>query len=119
MIWKDLFADAALIYIAKAAPMLIPERENFKGNPSLYKEMTEQGLSMGVMSCLISAGSVILQSGINGLGYLYIAAHTAARRLYQFCMIPFVAMTQTINTFVSQNYGACKPERIRKAYIRS
>ncbi|EOS79674.1 hypothetical protein C817_02446 [Dorea sp. 5-2] len=61
--------------------MLIPERENFKGNPSLYKEMTEQGLSMGVMSCLISAGSVILQSGINGLGYLYIAAHTAARRL--------------------------------------
>ncbi len=104
-----------LIYIAKAAPMLIPERENFKVNPSLYKEMTAQGLSMGVMSCLVSAGSVILQSGINGLGYLYIAAHTAARRLYQFCMIPFVAMTQTINTFVSQNYGAHKPERIRKA----
>ena len=104
-----------LVYIKKRVPMLIPGRENFKADGALYKEMTAQGLSMGFMSCFVSAGSVILQSGINGLGYLYIAAHTAARRLYQFCMIPFIAMTQTINTFVSQNYGARKPGRIRKA----
>ena len=104
-----------LVYISRAAPILIPERENFKADWALYKEMAAQGLSMGFMGCFVSAGSVILQSGINELGYLYIAAHTAARRLYQFCMIPFIAMTQTINTFVSQNYGARKPERIRKA----
>lgn len=104
-----------LFYIAKAVPILIPGRENFKKNRALYMEMTSQGLSMGFMSCIVSAGSVILQSGINGLGYLVIAAHTAARRLFQFCMIPFIAMTQTINTFVSQNYGADKPQRIRRA----
>ncbi len=104
-----------LLYIAKAVPILIPGKENFKKDRTLYMEMTAQGLSMGFMSCFVSAGSVILQSGINGLGYLVIAAHTAARRLYQFCMIPFIAMTQTINTFVSQNYGADKPHRIRRA----
>lgn len=77
--------------------------------------VTAQGLSSAFMMCFVSAGSVILQSGINGLGYLTIAAHTAARKLYSFCMMPFTAMSQTINTFVSQNYGAGQPGRIRKA----
>ena len=58
---------------------------------------------------------MILQSGINGLGYLTIAAHTAARRLYQFFNMPFTAMMQTIGTFVSQNFGAEQPVRVRRA----
>ena len=104
-----------LVYIAKSVPVLIPKKENFKVDMPLYKEMTAQGLSSAFMMCFVSAGSVILQSGINGLGYLTIAAHTAARKLYTFCMMPFTAMSQTVNTFVSQNYGAKQPERIRKA----
>ena len=104
-----------LVYIAKSVPVLIPKKENFKVDMPLYKEMTAQGLSSAFMMCFVSVGSVILQSGINGLGYLTIAAHTAARKLYTFCMMPFTAMSQTVNTFVSQNYGAKQPERIRKA----
>lgn len=104
-----------LVYIAKSVPVLIPKKENFKVDMPLYKEMTAQGLSSAFMMCFVSAGSVILQSGINGLGYLTIAAHIAARKLYTFCMMPFTAMSQTVNTFVSQNYGAKQPERIRKA----
>lgn len=104
-----------LLYIAKSVPILIPKKENFKFDMPLYKEMTAQGLSSAFMMCFVSAGSVVLQSGINGLGYLTIAAHTAARKLYSFCMMPFMAMSQTVNTFVSQNYGAKQPGRIRKA----
>lgn len=104
-----------LFYIARSVKNLIPERANFKFDKALYWEMTAQGLSSAFMMCFVSAGSVILQSGINGLGYLTIAAHTAARKLYTFCMMPFMAMSQTINTFVSQNYGARQPGRIRKA----
>lgn len=104
-----------LIYIAKAVPILIPKKENFKVDMPLYKEMTAQGFSTAFMMCFVSIGSVILQSGINGLGYLTIAAHTAARKLYSFCMMPFTAMNQTVNTFVSQNYGAGQSGRIRKA----
>ncbi len=104
-----------LIYIVKKAPVLVPLKEHFKIDGELYRETAAQGLSMGFMGCFVSAGSVILQSGINGLGYLVIAAHTAARRMCQFCMIPYIAMMQTVNTFVSQNYGARKPGRIRRA----
>ncbi|MCM1283359.1 MAG: MATE family efflux transporter [Muribaculaceae bacterium] len=104
-----------LIYIIKSARLLIPKREHFAIDVNLYKEMTGQGLSMALMHCLVSAGSAILQSGINNLGYLVIAGHTAARKLYQFGMMLFSAMVQTVSTFVSQNRGANQVGRIRKA----
>lgn len=115
VIAQGLSVVLCLIYVAKAVPILIPKKENFKVDMPLYKEMTAQGLSSAFMMCFVSIGSVVLQSGINGLGYLTIAAHTAARKLYSFCMMPFMAMSQTVNTFVSQNYGAGQPGRIRKA----
>lgn len=115
VIAQGLSVVLCLIYVAKAVHILIPRKENFKVDMPLYKEMTAQGFSSAFMMCFVSIGSVILQSGINGLGYLIIAAHTAARKLYYFCMMPFNAMSQTVNTFVSQNYGAEQPGRIRKA----
>lgn len=104
-----------LIYIGKKARILIPGRMHFIWNKELYQEMLAQGLSMGLMSCIVTSGTAILQSGINNLGYLVIAGHTAARKLYQFLMMPNIAMNQTVSTFVSQNYGAGQVERIRKA----
>ena len=70
---------------------------------------------MGFMSCIVSAGSVILQYGINKLGYLIIAGHTAARKIYMFFNMPFMAMGMAISTFVSQNKGANQRDRIKKA----
>ena len=70
---------------------------------------------MAVMSAIVNAGSVILQSGINGLGSKQIiAGHTAARKLYMFFNMPFTAMAQAASTFVSQNKGAENVSRIRK-----
>ena len=47
---------------------------------------------MGLMSSIVSAGSVVLQYGINGLGTLTIAGHTAARKLFSFTSMPLISM---------------------------
>ena len=104
-----------LIYIGWKVKILIPQREHFTWDKKLYKEMLAQGLSMGFMNCVVSAGTAILQAGINSLGYLVIAGHTAARKLVQFLNMPFIAVSHTMSTFVSQNYGAGQAGRIRKA----
>lgn len=104
-----------IIYILKKTEILIPEKEHFKVDQALYKEMLGQGFSMGFMSSIVSAGSVILQYGINGLGYLTIAGHTAARKLYMFFNMPFMAMGMAMSTFVPQNKGANQYKRIRQA----
>ena len=73
---------ACLVYIGRKAEILIPGRMHFIWDRKLYLEMLAQGLSVGLMNSIIGAGSAILQSGINGLGYLVIAGHTAARKLF-------------------------------------
>lgn len=104
-----------LIYIGTKTKLLIPDRLHFAWDGSLYQEMLGQGLSMGLMGSIVSAGSVILQYGINGLGTLVIAGHTAARKLFMFFNMPFSAMALAITTFVSQNRGADQRMRIVKA----
>lgn len=110
-----------IIYILKKVPLLIPEKEHFKFDPVLYKEMVSQGISMGLMTCIVQSGTAILQSGINSLGYLVVAGHVAARKLFSVFMMFSIGMMQAMNTFVSQNFGANQADRIRKgmkiAYI--
>ncbi|MGN0706727.1 MAG: MATE family efflux transporter [Faecalibacterium sp.] len=103
-----------LLYILKKTTVLIPERRHFRVGKHLYRELFSQSLSMGLMSSIVSAGSVILQYGINGLGTLVIAGHTAARKLFCFTDMPLIAMASASSTFVSQNYGAGQPQRVRK-----
>ncbi len=104
-----------IAYIICKVPLLIPPKEDFKIDKSLYAELSAQGISMGVMGSIVSVGSVILQYSINGLGTLMIAAHLTARKVFVFFAMPFSAMAHSISTFVSQNRGANNIYRIKKA----
>lgn len=103
-----------ILYILKKTPILIPRREDFAFDRKLCRELFTQGLSMGLMSSIVSTGSVILQYGINGLGTLVIAGHIAARKLFTLTDMPVMAISMATATFVSQNRGAGQPERVRK-----
>lgn len=103
-----------LLYVLHRTRILIPERRHFRVGAHLYWELFSQSISMGLMSSIVSAGSVVLQYGINGLGTLTIAGHTAARKLFAFTDMPLIAMASATSTFVSQNRGAGQPDRIRK-----
>ena len=103
-----------LIYIIKRVTILVPSNHHFRFDKGLYSEMLTQGISMAMMHCFVAAGSTILQAGINGLGSLVIAGHTAAQKMFSLGMLPFSAMISATSTFVSQNYGARNIDRIRK-----
>lgn len=109
VISQEVSVILCIIYI------LIPEKKDFIVYKNLYKELLGRCFSMGFMSCIVSAGSVILQYGINGLGFLTIAGHTTASKLYIFFNMPFTAMALAISTFVSQNKGANQGKRVRDA----
>jgi len=104
-----------LFYIFTRCRILIPRKEHFHYDASLYKDLATQGFSMGFMLSIITLGTVILQSAINGLGYLVIAGHITARRINSFCMMPMNTIAIALSTFVSQNKGANQLSRIRKA----
>ena len=101
-----------MIYIYQKTPILIPQKQHFAFDQELYKELLGQGFSMGFMMSIVSAGTVILQSSINGFGYLIIAGHGTARKLNSFCMMPAGTVGLALSTFVSQNKGANRKQRI-------
>ena len=115
VIAQGISAVLCIIYIFRRTRPLVPQREHFAIDKELYTDLMGQGFSMAFMGAIVNSGSVILQSGINGLNDAYIiAAHTAARKLYMFFNMPFVSIAIAVSTFVSQNTGAKQPERIRK-----
>ena len=103
-----------ILYVFRSARLLLPEKKHFHVESRLYWELFSQSISMGLMSSIVSAGSVVLQYGINGLGTLVIAGHTAARKLFAFTDMPLSAMASACSTYVSQNYGANHPDRVRR-----
>ena len=103
-----------VLYVLAKVRILIPAKKHLNVGSHLYWELFSQSISMGLMSSIVSAGSVVLQYGINGLGTLTIAGHTAARKLFAFTDMPLISMANAGSTFVSQNRGANQPERVRR-----
>jgi putative MATE family efflux protein len=111
---QSISTALCLIYIFKKCQILIPQKKHFRYDSALYKELVAQGLSMGFMISFVYLGSVALQRAINGLGYLVIAGHIAARKINSFCMMPMNTIAIAVSTIVSQNKGANQLSRIRK-----
>ena len=85
---------------------------------SFDHEMTigllNQGLPMGLQFSITAIGSMVMQAANNGLGTIYVSGFAAGVKIKQFTLCPFDALGAAISTFISQNRGACKPDRIRK-----
>ena len=87
--------------------------EHFKWNGKTVTDLLTSGAGMALMYSIVDIGSIILQSGINSLGTEIIAAHTAARKVFSFSILPISTLAASLVTFTSQNTGAGKPERVR------
>ena len=111
---QAISALLCFLYIIKKCPELHISREDFDFGWSLTGKMLSTGLSMAMMYSIVSIGSVILQSGINGLGETTIAAHTTARKLLEMLMMPLTTVSASVSTFSGQNYGAGLYDRVHK-----
>lgn len=102
------------IRIFRKFPVLHLQKSDFRPEKELIVEMYKSGLSMGLMSCLVSIGTIMLQSAINTLGTTVIVAHTAARKVFEIMSLPMSVLGSAMATYCGQNYGAKRFDRIRQ-----
>lgn len=74
------------------------------------------GAPAGLQGVVFSVSNVCIQSAINGFGTKAIAGSSAALNYEYFTYYVINAFNQTTVTFTSQNYGAKKLERCKKAF---
>lgn len=72
------------------------------------------GLPAGVQSSLFSVSNIVIQSAINSLGTVVMAASSAAFNIEILTFDIIDAFSQACTTFVGQNYGAGKIDRCKK-----
>ena len=102
-------------YLLRKTPELIPAKRHFRIDWKLYGETLRAGISMGLMNAIVMIGTLTLQYGINSLGTTTIAAHTAARKVFYFGTMPVNSLASSISMFSSQNHGAKRYDRLRRA----
>ncbi len=72
------------------------------------------GLPTAVQACVIDLGNLMIQSYINTFGPVAMAGIGANVKLEGFIFLPVTAFSMAMSTFVAQNLGAGKKDRMRK-----
>lgn len=72
------------------------------------------GLPAGIQTAIFSLSNIIIQSAINSLGTVVMAASSAAFNIEIIAYDVLNSFSQACTTFVGQNYGAGKIDRCKK-----
>ncbi|WP_242980727.1 MULTISPECIES: MATE family efflux transporter [Blautia] len=105
-----------LFYIAKKVPLLKLHREDFRIEVYMAKMQLAIGLPMALQYSITAIGTMMVQSALNMLGSMSVAAFTAANKIEQIGTQAYVALGTTMATYCAQNMGAGQIKRIRKGF---
>ncbi|MDE6916413.1 MAG: MATE family efflux transporter, partial [Lachnospiraceae bacterium] len=102
------------IYCVKKYPEVHIKKENRRWNPGILKEL----LGLSTLTCLqqsvMNFGILMVQGLVNSFGAVVMAAFAAAVKIDSFAYSPVQDFGNAFSTYVAQNYGAGKRERIRR-----
>lgn len=83
-------------------------------NGPMLKQIMQLGLPSGVQNSIIGFANVIVQSNINAFGVNAMAGCGAYSKIEGFAFLPITCFSMALTTFVGQNLGAGKLDRVKK-----
>ena len=86
---------------------------DFRADMALMRRILGLSWPLALQNVMISVGGMVVQSVVNTFGVSFIAGFTAANKLYGLLELAATSYGYAVTTFVSQNLGAGKTERIR------
>lgn len=82
-------------------------------------QIIKVGLPSGILSSFFSIANVLIQTNLNGFGYSLVAGSSTGSNLEGFVYTSMNAVSNATVTFAGQNYGAKRPDRIKKTAIEA
>ena len=93
-------------------------RADFMPASGMNARLMKLGIPVVFQNIIIGVGGLVVQYVINGYGFLFVAGFTATNKLYGLLEMAAISYGYAIVTYVGQNLGAEKIDRIRKG-VRS
>ena len=107
-----------LLYTLLRCPWLRIHRGAMKISGKAVRELSSASVLTCLQQSVMNLGILMVQGLVNSFGAGVMAAFAAAVKIDSFAYMPVQDFGNAFSTFIAQNYGAKKPERIRRG-IRS
>ncbi len=116
--WATVLAQSAsflmgVVYLNRTHPVLTFRLRGLEFDREIFRKSLAIGLPTGVQQVLVAVGMMALSRIVNGFGTDAIAAFTAAGRIDTFAVMPAMNLSAAISSFVGQNIGAGKLDRVK------
>jgi Na+-driven multidrug efflux pump len=99
--------------------VVLLDREAWRLEGEQLKRMLLFGVPIALQYVVITLGGMILQSGVNLQGSIFIAGYTATNKLYSFLQCFAMSFGVASCTFIAQNYGAGLFDRVKQGVVDS
>ena len=122
--WATVLAQliSAIFSIAYAMwknPYFRMEKKDLRYSRELTRMCFKIGIPLAAQSVMISLSCVILQSMVNRFDEEVVSAFTVTSKVELLLDQPFIALSAALSTFVGQNMGARREDRVNKAFRAS
>lgn len=107
----------SIYYLNKNHKLIQIRLRGLEFDKFIMKKTLAIGLPTGLQQTFVSIGMLALQGIVNRYGTNVIAAYSAVSRLDSFASLPAMTLSAALSTFVGQNMGAGKFDRIKKGYL--
>ncbi len=116
--WATIIAQAisgvlCLIRLVGMKDLIDINRTTLVPDGPITRKLCTLGLPAGITQALFSMSAIVVQGLTNSLGTAVIAANVAVMRVDGFAMMPNFTFGTASTTFVGQNIGAGRIDRVR------
>ena len=95
-------------------PQLRFSKDQLAPQQTVLKNLLGLGTPVALKNIAVATGGMVVMAVVNAFGTTFIAGFTSTNKLYGLLEICALSYGFAINTYVGQNYGAGKIDRIRK-----
>ena len=103
-----------LLFSLRRYPALRPSRRHIRLRGLVIREMMQFSLLTCAQQSVMNFGILMVQGRVNSFGSAVMAAFAAAVKIDSFAYMPVQDFGNAFSTFIAQNFGAQKTERIRQ-----
>jgi len=107
----------AMIYLHKTHDIINFNFRQWTFDREIFRACFRIGLPTGLQQTFVALGMMALFSIVNTFGTNVVAAFSAAGRIDSIATVPAMVFAQALSSFVGQNIGAGKIDRVRKGLI--
>lgn len=104
------------IYTLIRCRELVPKKRDMKFDRQIMREILNLSSLTCVQQSAMNFGILLIQRLVDSFGGVIMAAFAAAVKIDTFAYLPVQDFGNAFSTFAAQNYGADKPERLKRGF---